>query len=572
MPTICKITLDAEEYKRQLAEAVEQSRAAAAKIADAGGGGAPNLKVEVDTPSVVAAKKAVQELADSSNSFGANAKKNFGSLRDQLIGGSKALAQMKNGILSLLNPWSLIVAAVGVVVSVCTKLYDMLTVSAEEFGQKAAAAAELARQHTAKLNEQAAAADQYIRRLEELNSAESSSNDSRRETLQLVAQLESYYGKLGAVIDSTTGKISNMDEVEERVRTARARRMAEATKTEMEAVLRQGRAEYMKWRGSGAFTTEAAAGREWDDLTKRKSWRGLAEYSEKEAQKATTSEDVAAMSKIAGYLRQAEELREKYNNLETNGYKTPEEKLAAEQEKHKEYQRLSADAAAAKKQRLEHERSGAIGDQKDPAKRREMLEADLRREQDKAAKLRAEAAKLRSADGYTNANAAALAAEKKYQESLLKQYEIQRQIVATKKQEADFNRSLADQAKELAARAAEATGQGRAFAEQRALEMAKRRKRGELSDGEADAVKHLATLEYDLSHDYSRKPAGADLSIQSDALTKRGGFKSGAVVPDADRWSQLNNELQKKSVSRLDEIKKLVQKITPKDSNNDPGN
>ena len=576
MPTVVSITLDAQKYQQQLDEVVAKTRTAAGQM----GQTAP--PVQADMKSVTAAKKAVQELADNAatkvqklasgfhdadkaaNSFGANAKKHMGSLRDELLSGNKALAQIKSGILSLLNPWSLVVAAVGLAVTVCTKLYDLLTESAEEFGQKAAAAAELARQHAAKLNEQAAAAEQYIRRLNALTSAESDSIASRRETLQLLAQLESYYGKLGASVDGATGKITNLADVEERLRAARAQRQAESVEAEMNATLRQGRAEFMKWRSSGTLATERTAGYTFDYLATTKDWQGQAEYWAAAAQHASTADDVAALSKIADYWRKAAELREKYNNLRETGYETPEAKMAAEIARNEERERRAAtakaaqDAAeAAKKQRLERERAGAIADEKDPAKRRAMLEEDLRREKDEAAKHRAEADKPRTTGDHNINYAAAMTAEKKYQESLQRQYELQRQINAEKKKEAEFNSSLADQAKDLAARAAERAGRDREYAERKALEEAEKRKGGKLTASESDAVKRLSALEYDMSHADKR---GADLAIKTNSLTARGGFRSGAVTPDAQKYTKLAVDVAKQQLTELGKIEDQLKK------------
>jgi len=94
-------------------------------------------------------------------------------------------------------------------------VWDKLTVSAEEYAEKTRAASEEAQRQAEKVKAQDQAAQGYITRLQEIAAAETTGNAAKTETLQLLNNLESQYGNLGAVIDETTGKIVNMAEVEE---------------------------------------------------------------------------------------------------------------------------------------------------------------------------------------------------------------------------------------------------------------------------------------------------------------------------------------------------------------------
>ncbi|MBR1952078.1 MAG: hypothetical protein IKA32_05850, partial [Lentisphaeria bacterium] len=79
-------------------------------------------------------------------------------------------------------------------------------------------------------------------------------------------------------------------------------------------------------------------------------------------------------------------------------------------------------------------------------------------------------------------------------------------------------------------------GFGERFAQEKALRDARNLKGSDLSDSERSSVLKLAELSFGLSQ--RRETSFGDLSIKTNALTSRGGFQGGAVVPDTDRYNR----------------------------------
>ena len=78
-----------------------------------------------------------------------------------------------------------------------------------------------------------------------MSAAEKASNTSKTETISLLQSLQREYGNLGAEIDSTTGKIQNLVEVEMKLRRARAGKDADNAHQQADAKLMKARASYI---------------------------------------------------------------------------------------------------------------------------------------------------------------------------------------------------------------------------------------------------------------------------------------------------------------------------------------
>lgn len=184
MPTICKISLDAEEYRKELAAVVAETRAAQEKMAAKSMSSAPAVSADavnasngntrnISVTEEVSGLEDVQKLAEAVSalpsekevriaatvdsgglskarekakevsggmiqvskdtekvndknksistgiqSFGQRAKAALKDFKSDLLSGNSALSQLKGGILSLLNPWSLVIAAAGALLTV----------------------------------------------------------------------------------------------------------------------------------------------------------------------------------------------------------------------------------------------------------------------------------------------------------------------------------------------------------------------------------------------------------------------------------------------------------------------
>ena len=131
-------------------------------------------------------------------------------------------------------------------------------------------------------------------------------------------------------------------------------------------------------------------------------------------------------------------------------------------------------------------------------------------------------------------------------------------ILAQQKAQKALNLQISnrDKAQDLQWRAMEKIGRGKEASEQRALWDAERTKGSKLTDSEIEATKKLHELTWQL--DNRRGPDFGDLSIQTNDLTKRGGFRSGAVVPDADKYNRQIAEHNKSMHTILQRIESMV--------------
>lgn len=270
MATVCKITLDAAEYRKELEAVVAESRAAAGSLANL-----PDRQLSV-TADTTQAKAAVEELAQTPTPeidvpvTADDAP--LETVREELEQ-TDASAQKTSGILSRLIPESLrskAAQAFGAVRSEMTKTQGgagkflesflagggaigLIVAGVASLGKIAVTAyrnwingmkeaGELAQRNAANIREAAEANEQlrqksdgYLLRLSELSSAEQLSNSNKAEARKLIADLTKSYGDLGVKLDETTGKLSGVDEaMVKKLQRDKDRRIAE-----METELKQ---------------------------------------------------------------------------------------------------------------------------------------------------------------------------------------------------------------------------------------------------------------------------------------------------------------------------------------------
>ena len=374
-----------------------------------------------------------------------------------------AVGMLGTVINAVLSPIALISAAFTALAAAGMQVWDKLTVSAAEYAAKAKLVSEEADRELSKFKEQDAAAGSYINRLKELSSAEMSGNAAKTETASLLEILQNRYGDLGAKIDETTGKITNMAEVEERLNAQRAKRAAAKQLKVADSAMTEAKAAYMK-SASGWFDgkTEAQAGRSFDQMQKSMSPDQLLKYFETMAKNATTAEDIQNFTEVANHLRKAAEAREKAQSILGSGQ---ESGLAAEQAAAKK----AAGATAAKKARddaarqfAERKSDDEFAQEKDidkkKANRQARIDAEKKnetqyqKELDAARDTLAKIQKDKGKPGYdagaeADAAKAVADAERKVQESQAKQYGFKQQIQQLDKQRNEEAKKMADQSK-----------------------------------------------------------------------------------------------------------------------------
>lgn len=270
MATVCKITLDAAEYRKELEAVVAESRAAAGSLANL-----PNRQLSV-TADTTQAKAAVEELAQTPppeidvpvtadaapletvreelEQTDAAARKTGGilaklipvSLREQAAQAFGAIREEMNktrgGAGNFLGKFLAGGGAIGIIAAGIASLGKIAVTAYRNWINGMKEAGELAQRNAANIREAAEANEQlrqksdgYLSRLSELSSAEQLSNSNKAEARKLIADLTKSYGDLGVKLDETTGKLSGVDEaMVKKLQRDKDRRIAE-----METELRQ---------------------------------------------------------------------------------------------------------------------------------------------------------------------------------------------------------------------------------------------------------------------------------------------------------------------------------------------
>ena len=296
-----------------------------------------NITVSADTTGLDEAKNQMVEIEGAAGGLGGNIAGQIGKGASAVaaFGAAAGVSVPPVGMLAaavnlLLSPIALITAALTLLAAIGKEVWDKLTISAEEYAESAKHASEAAQRELDKQKEQNTAADAYLSRMRELASAEQTGNSAKLETAQLLDTLQARYGDLGAVIDKTTGKITNMAEVEARLNSERNKRAAGAQYKVANTALAEARAAYMKARGGGWFdgATEASSGRFFDFLAGNKSdasIKSLLARVEAKAKNATQLDDIKNYQAVADKLRKVLEARTKARSILATGYASQEE-------------------------------------------------------------------------------------------------------------------------------------------------------------------------------------------------------------------------------------------------------
>lgn len=188
MPAEGKITLNSKQYEATL-EAVRAKTGRAA--------GDMSRSVRNFGKDVGGAGKAVAAMSSEVGS-------QFGTV-------GRVISSLASG------PVALLTAAFGALLAAGVKMYDHLTLSAEEYQLKLSAQIELENKRLSKLKEEQKAENDYMDRLIELSNNETNSNTEKTEAVRLIEILTKRYGDLGISIDETTGKITGLAEAEEKL-------------------------------------------------------------------------------------------------------------------------------------------------------------------------------------------------------------------------------------------------------------------------------------------------------------------------------------------------------------------
>ena len=283
----------------------------------------------------------------------------------------------------------LAVAAAGVVLLAqsAMKLWDKMTVSAEQAIEKAKALKEYSQQDLNKTFTDEASAGGYFDRLKQLNEQEELSNLHKMEAIAIVNNLTKVYGDLGLTISGVTGKVLGLDEaIEQMAQRSRNKKIEKASKVvESSKEIAQGEAQkalsemlstdaYMsnftenyKTRGQAvkagldvklnekrkfvkSFNDMGILTYVGQNLTEKEKkqaqlWnngglQGKIQYIDEKIKSATQKEEIENLKRLREAIVKLRDAENQLDNIKKTGFKTADEYLKHLQKENQETQKL----------------------------------------------------------------------------------------------------------------------------------------------------------------------------------------------------------------------------------------
>lgn len=541
MPTVCKITLDAAEYKKELNDVVARSKAAQTELS--------KNSVQGTQAAGKAADQFGQKISKAGgimSAFGSQAGGKFSGL-GQVIG-------------SLGSPITLITTAVGALMAVTMDFLRKGISGAQE-------AADAAQKNAEAIRESAAAAEQQRQKneanwkslkslkdsLDILSVTEKASNAQKTEAVRLIGLLSKSYGDLGISIDEATGRMQGFDKA-----------YAAALEKDRQNRLNAMKGEYKELESEIARNNEIIGGF-WSSKNDVANAQGNIQNATKRMaelapqihalEKSNPGKDYTTAAKSAELDRKQNTFDSAYDQLKNEEQQLKYQQLINEGRiKEANALKLINDA---KKQGMELEKSDAewIAERQGRVRMDSYYENEMdslatkKREQELInAGLDEEAEKLRIIMELEKQGAEV--SDDKVDKIMHERRELKSMQLAY---------GLKEQAYGLQNQAMHKVGLGKEADEQKALRDAEKQKGAKLDENETALVKSIADLTYKMGHE--TLPQLGDLSIKTNSLTSRGGFASGAVMPDKDAVNKAVARFNQTQCQLLENIKGLIGKL-----------
>ena len=586
MPTKLQISLDAEKYQQNLNKVVANTRSAATKMTGNLNATGKDLGKTITIPSESTWKKASNGIREC-----------WKEMTNLNLGAKKFVSTMFAGG-----------GVIGITMAACQFFINGVVTLYDKLSQRGKEAADTHRQFADSIAEAAANNDRLkqssndaITQLSAMANAAKLSNAEQEKAVSLIAQLTRQYGDLGLSVDKATGKIRGLGAaiVEKETRdTQRQIRSIEAQLKERRNARNQedrniSNAGYnlgkinktMNWLnpvgiisnltgftdkvnsamgydriqiGGEQDAKEAAERRAKDDkeiqeleMKRQEAKKKLAELAKKQLeqtliQNAALEEEKKEREKQAKYRSADNEL----GRLKDTDAKIANRQTLIDSEK-KDNDALRSRTAAAKADMDRYVHGAKEADpQKFADAQRVYLQnaAEQAKSDEKIAGWQNQIKQLE----YERAEAKKKMVEQaQFEEEETKEILKQRELL---KQQA-LQKSNLDKAQDLKYRAMQMAGRGKEASEQRALWDAEQRKGGKLTDSEIESVKKLQELTWNF--DNRRGQDFSSMAVQTNSLTARGGFQTGAAAPDTDKYNRIIADNGKTMLSIVQRIETL---------------
>lgn len=541
MPTVCKITLDAAEYKKELNDVVARSKAAQTELSKSSMQGTQAAGKAADQFG-----QKISKAGGIMSAFGSQAGGKFSGL-GQVIG-------------SLGSPITLITTAVGALTAVTMDFLRKGISGAQE-------AADAAQKNAEAIRESAAAAEQQRQKneanwkslkslkdsLDILSVTEKASNAQKTEAVRLIGLLSKSYGDLGISIDEATGRMQGFDKA-----------YAAALEKDRQNRLNAMKGEYKELESEIARNNEIIGGF-WSSKNDVANAQGNIQNATKRM--AELAPQIHALEKSNPGKDYTTAAKSAELDRKQNTFDSAHDQLKEEEQKLK-YQQLINEGRIKEANALK-----LINDAKKQGMELEKSDAEWIAERQGKVRM----------DSYYENEMDSLATKKREQElinaGLDEEAEKLRIIMELEKQGAEVSDdkvdkimrerrelkslqlagSLKEQAYGLQNQAMHKVGLGKEADEQKALRDAEKQKGAKLDENETALVKSIADLTYKMGHE--TLPQLGDLSIKTNSLTSRGGFASGAVMPDKDAVNKAVARFNETQCQLLENIKGLIGKL-----------
>lgn len=541
MPTVCKITLDAAEYKKELNDVVARSKAAQTELSKSSMQGTQAAGKAADQFG-----QKISKAGGIMSAFGSQAGGKFGGL-GQVIG-------------ALGSPITLITTAVGALAAVTMDFLRKGISGAQE-------AADAAQKNAEAIRESAAAAEQQRQKneanwkslkslkdsLDILSVTEKASNAQKTEAVRLIGLLSKSYGNLGISIDGATGRMLGFDKA-----------YAAALEKDRQNRLNAMKGEYKELESEIARNNEIIGGF-WSSKNDVANAQGNIQNATKRM--AELAPQIHALEKSNPGKDHTTAAKSAELDRKQNTFDSVHDQLKNEEQQLK-YQQLINEGRVKEANALK-----LINDAKKQGMELEKSDAEWIAERQGKVRM----------DSYYENEMDSLATKKREQElinaGLDEEAEKLRIIMELEKQGAEVSDdkvdkimrerrelkslqlagSLKEQAYGLQNQAMHKVGLGKEADEQKALRDAEKQKGAKLDENETALVKSIADLTYKMGHE--TLPQLGDLSIKTNSLTSRGGFASGAVMPDKDAVNKAVARFNQTQCQLLENIKGLIGKL-----------
>nr|DAQ92389.1 MAG TPA: hypothetical protein [Bacteriophage sp.] len=528
------LDIDSKPYEEKIKEVEKKTEQSAAKMDKAMNkvGSGSNKK-----------NNSTSEMLDKVGDSADKAVTALDSVGGALGNASTGLSGIAGDLVNVFTNWqTAAIAAFGVILAAGVALWDKLTLSAEEYAKKATIAAEKAKKKYDDLFSEQAQDQGYFDRLKELNDREKLSNEEKTEAVKLVQILTNKYGDLGISIDTATGKLIGLDKAQ-----------AEFLKRQLKTRIETARVNVQSQQNVASASVESALGvrnvnaylspSKFGDPTKSASvsraemWnkgglQGKLDVANEMLSEATTNEDIEKWQNVITALEKLIIAEQEYNNIKEFGEKTE-----------KEY-------AEALKKRSEEAKKAAETKKKEEKPTKDMAESlddEITIQRLKLQGLDEEAERQRIIN---DLKAKGLKIDEDEIDRIM---ELKKELAGIKLQQ-DYEKGLND----LQYQFEKKYGNSKQAEINKAKREAEKQKGSALTADEEKRIEKLIELQSKLNNFPQLNLNGYD--IQTNSLTARGGFQTGAIETNTDRINTQIANYNKAQVDLLNQIKGEIAK------------